>query len=82
MSSCLTILMGDFEGSDSFVDEILSKWVDADMMRNTAWGSVGPNGIGPISNLVWAENSLRENVSLYEVLESKIWDYLNYLNYL
>ena len=76
MSFCLTILLGDLEGSDSFVDEILSKWVDADMLRNMAWGSVGPSGMGPVSNLIWAENNLRENVSLYEVLESKIWDYV------
>lgn len=70
MSNRLVLLLGDFEGSERKVADLLKEWSGAGILGTVAWASTN-QGARPVAT-VSDSRSLRD-WQLFELLASRIW---------
>lgn len=70
MSNRLVLLLGDFEGSERKVADLLNEWSGAGILGTVAWASTN-QGARPVAT-VSDSRSLRD-WQLFELLASRIW---------
>jgi len=78
MTSNLTVVVGDFSGTDRLTGQAIAQWVKAGLLKDVAFGSLPTLSAEPVAAVQWMGVETDEPVNLFSVLESRIWDHVTF----
>lgn len=76
MTSHLSVLIGDFSGSERAADELLSEWASANILRSVARLDVGVEPWIDLPRVTYVDGTLLREEGLFDLLTSKRWQHV------
>ncbi len=76
MTSSLSILVGDFSGSERAADELISEWASANILRSVARLDVGVEPWIDLPRVTYVDGTLVRDEGLFDLLTSKRWQHV------
>lgn len=71
MTNRLTVLVGDFAGTDSHVATVLAEWSSAGLLGTVAW--IGTDSAAQRPRVAVSEHGQVRELELFDLLTSRIW---------
>ena len=76
MTSHLSVLIGDFSGSERAADELISEWASANILRSVARLDVGVEPWIDLPRVTYVDGTLLRDEGLFDLLTSKRWQHV------
>jgi hypothetical protein len=76
MTSHLSVLIGDFSGSERAAGELISEWASANILRSVARLDVGVEPWIDLPRVTYVDGTLLRDEGLFDLLTSKRWQHV------
>lgn len=76
MTRHLSILIGDFSGTERAADELISEWASANILRSVARLDVGVEPWIDLPRVTYVDGTLLRDEGLFDLLTSKRWQHV------